>query len=138
MTLNEWAVGMKTRIFDDLAQGKPPTEGTFDDAVLREAKVKGKPQMGATTYKPNAAIFEYIFPDSHSTATVLQVLVEPPERIVFLSVPEWVMEEIWQGDVSGSAHFESEAAEMLRRYTAGLEPGVNDKYFGPQPAKRRE
>jgi hypothetical protein len=138
MTLNEWAAGLKTRIFDDLSQGKPPTDGTFDDAVLREGQVKGKPQMGATTYKPGAAIFEYIFPDSNSTATVLQVLVEPPERIVFLSVPEWVMEEIWQGDVSGSAHFESEATEMLRKYTAELEPGANDKYFGPQPAKRRE
>ncbi len=138
MTLNEWAADIKTRIFDDLSQGRLPAEGKFDEALLREAQVKGKPQMGATNYEPHAATFEFIYPDSNSTATVLQVLVEPPERIVFLPVPEWVLEEIWQGDVSGSAHFESEAAEILRRYTAELEPGANEKYFGRQPAKRRE
>lgn len=138
MKLNEWAAAMKTQIYDDLSVGKPPPLGRFDEAVFRAGQVKGKPQMGATTYEPNAATFEFIFPDSHSTATVLQVIVDPPERIVFLPVPEWVMEEIWQGDVAGSPHFESEAQELLRRFTAELEPGANEKHFGKQPAKRRE
>ena len=138
MTLNEWAATVKTEIFDDLTQGKPPRVGHHDDSVLRDGLVKGKPQMGTTTFEPNAATFEYIFPDSNSTATVLQVCVDAPERIVFMPVPEWVMEEIWQGDVAGSAHFESEATEMLRRFTSELEPGMNDKWFGKQPAKRRE
>jgi len=138
MKLNEWAVGLKTEIFDDLTQGRPPGTGSFDEALLREGQAKEKPQMGTTTYEPHSAVFEFIFPDPNSTATILQVRVEPPERIVFLHVPEWVMETIWQGDVSGSAHFEGEATELLRRYTAELEPGANDKYFGPQPARRRE
>ncbi|MEO7453336.1 MAG: hypothetical protein ABIV13_01070 [Fimbriimonadales bacterium] len=138
MKLNEWAATMKTQIYEELNVGKRPPVGKFDEHILREAQVKGKPQMGATTYSPVSAVFEFIFPDSNSSATVLQVVVEPPERIVFLPVPEWVMEEIWQGDVSGSPHFESEAVELMRRFSAELEPGANDRHFGPQPAKRRE
>ena len=138
MKLNEWAAAMKTQIYDELTAGKQPPLGRYDEHILRDGQVKGKPQMGATTYEPNAAIFEYIYPDSNSSATVLQVTVDPPERIVMMPVPEWVMEEIWQGDVSGSAHFESEAMEMLRRFSSDLEAGANDKLFGKQPAKRRE
>jgi hypothetical protein len=137
MKLNEWAAQKKTEIYEDLTNGKHPV-GKFDEATLRQAQVKGKPQMGATTFKPDAAGFEYIYPDTNSTATVLQVMVDPPERIVFMPVPEWVLEEIWQGDVTGSPHFESEAMEMIRRYAAELEPNANDKHFGKQPAKRRE
>ena len=137
MTLNEWAAQKKTEIYEDLANSRQPT-GKYDEAILRQAQVKGKPQMGATTFSPDSATFEYIYPDTNSTATVLQVIVEPPERIVFMPMPEWVIEEIWQGDVTGSPHFESEAMEMIRRYTAELEPGANDKHFGKQPAKRRE
>jgi hypothetical protein len=138
MKLNEWAAAMKTQIYEDLTAGKPPPVGKYDEHLLRDGQVKGKPQMGATTFGPNAAIFEYIYPDSNSSATVLQVTVDPPERIVMMPVPEWVMEEVWQGDVSGSAHFESEAMEMLRRFSAGLEVGANEALFGKQPAKRRE
>lgn len=129
---------MKTQIYEELTAGKHPPIGRFDEHILREGQVKGKPQMGATTYDPNAAIFEFIYPDSNSSATVLQVLVDPPERIVMMPVPEWVVEEVWQGDVSGSAHFESEAMEMLRQFASELEAGANDKLFGKQPAKRRE
>jgi hypothetical protein len=138
MRLNEWAATMKTQIYEDLTAGKHPPVGKFDEHILREAQVKGKPQMGATTFEPNLAVFEFIYPDSNSSATVLQVAVDPPERIVMMPVPEWVMEEIWQGDVSGSAHFESEAMEMLRRFSSELEPSENGKLFGKQPAKRRE
>jgi hypothetical protein len=138
MTLNEWAAAMKTQIYEDLTAGKQPPTGRYDERILRDGQVKGKPQMGPTNFEPNAAIFEYIYPDTNSTATVLQVVVDPPERIVFMPMPEWVLEEIWQGDVTGSPHFESEAMELLRRYTAELEPGANDKHFGKQPAKRRE
>jgi hypothetical protein len=138
MTLNEWAASKKTEIYEDLAGGKPPRAGRFDEGVLREGQVKGKPQMGATTFEPGGATFEFIFPDANSTATVLQVLVDSPERIVFMPVPEWVLEEIWQGDVAGSAHFESEAMALLERFNGELAPGANDKHFGPQPAKRRE
>ncbi|MDQ2985870.1 MAG: hypothetical protein M3R13_04005 [Armatimonadota bacterium] len=138
MTLNEWAVAKKTEIFGRLGLGQPPPEGTYEASVFRDGLVKGKPQMGATTFTPSAAHFEYIFPDSTSTSTVLDVCVEAPERIVFLPVPEWVVEEIWQGDVSGTPHFESEATAMLERFRGELEAGANEKHFGPQPPKRRE
>ena len=138
MTLNEWAAAMKTEILEDLASGRPPRVGRHDESIFRDGLVKGKPQMGATTFQPDSAVFEFIFPDSNSTATVLQVAVDPPERIVFMPVPEWVLEEIWQGDVTGSAHFESEATTMLQRFTSELQPDANEKHFGKQPAKRRE
>lgn len=138
MTLNEWAAAKKTEIFEQLGQGQAPSEGAYDAAVFRDGLVKGKPQMGATTFTPSAAHFEFIFPDSNSTSTVLDVCVDAPERIVFLPVPEWVVEEIWQGDVSGTPHFESEANAMLARFRTELDPGMNEKHFGPQPPKRRE
>lgn len=138
MTLNAWAAATKTEIFSQLQEQREPDGCEYDAQVLRDCFDKGKPQMGVTEFEPNSAIFEFIFPDSNSTSAVLRVRVSAPERIVFLPVPEWVIEEVWQGDVSGSAHFESEAQAMLDRFQGELAPGANEKHFGPQPAKRRE
>jgi len=55
-----------------------------------------------------------------------------------LPVPEWVVESIWQGDVAGSFHFERDAKRLLASFEQELEPDDNQKYFGPQMAKRRE
>ena len=138
MTLNEWAAEKKKAIFENLKSGHAPTEGEYDAAVLREALVKGPPQMGATKYEPDAANMEFIFPDVASSATVLTVRVQSPERIVYLPVPDWVIEDIWQGAVSGSYHFESRARELVRELESELSSDNNVQWFAPQPAKRRE
>ena len=124
--------------FEDLKRGWPPRDAEFDEAVFKEGKVKGAPQMGTTRYEPNAIIFEFIYPDPKTTATVLSIRIPAPERIVFLPVPEWVVETIWQGEIDGSFHFESEAIKLVGGLQAELTPDVNLKWFGKREAKRRE
>lgn len=125
-------------IFDQLKQGLPPSEGEFDEQVLRDAKIKGQPQMGTTRFEPNAIFVEFIYPDPNSTASILTVKLDTPERIVFLPVPEWVIESIWQGDVAGSYHFESDARALVAKFEMELSEAENPKWFGKQMAKRRE
>ncbi|MFQ3669602.1 MAG: hypothetical protein SNJ61_12050 [Fimbriimonadaceae bacterium] len=138
MTLNQYAAEIRMQIFDSLKKGIDPPVGTFDASVLKEGKTKGEPQIGTTRYEPETIIFEFIFPDPRSAATVLSVRVGSPERIVFLPVPKWVVESIWQGDVDGSFHFESDAREMLAEFASLLEPDANRALFGPKQATRRE
>ncbi len=138
MTLNEFAAGIRRTIFDELRDGREPSQGSFDAATLKAGKVKGTPQVGTTRYEPSAIHLEFIFPDPTSSATILTVTVAPPERIVFLPVPEWVIESIWQGDVDGSYHFESDAKRLLEGLAKETEPEANLKWFGPRQAKRRE
>ena len=76
-------------IFEDLRKGLQPGQGTFDAAIWREAKAKGLPQMGTTRYSPDSIAFEFIYPDPQSTAAILTVTLNSPERIVFLPVPPW-------------------------------------------------
>lgn len=138
MSLNQFAAEKRLAIFEDLRQGLEPREGEFDSATLREARTKGAPQMGTTLYSPSEITFEFIYPDPTSTALILSVRLPSPQRIVFLPVPEWVVENIWQGDVAGSYHFESDAMVQMDKLRADLEAGANEKWFGRQPAKRRE
>src|SRR5947209_18596132 len=112
MYLNAFAAEKRLALYDDLKKGLPPREGEYSDALLKEGKVKGQPQMGTTRYEPSSIVFEFIYPDPHTTATVLSVRVAAPERIVFLPVPEWVAETIWQGEIDGSFRFESEAMTL--------------------------
>jgi hypothetical protein len=137
MTLSEWAAERKTSIFEALKKGAEP-EGDFDAAKLRDARAKGDVQMGATHFEPNRAHFEFIFPDALSTSTVVSVAVAPPERIVFLPVPHWVIEDVWQGEVQGTYHFETDAQALIESYKEELEDGANQKWFEKQLAKRRE
>jgi len=138
MTLNAYTAEKRLAIFERLKAGLPPEEGTFDEAVLAEGKVKGHPQMGATRYEPDAILVEFIYPDPKTTATILTIHLTPPERIVFLPVPEWVIESIWQGEISGSFHFETDARKLLAEFETELSSEKNPKWFGPQMAKRRE
>jgi hypothetical protein len=138
MTLNAYAAEKRLRIFEDLQQGQPPREGEYSDQTLQEGRVKGKPQMGSTRYEPHAIIVEFIYPDPKSSATVLSVRLPSPERIVFLPVPEWVIESIWQGEIDGSYQFESDARSMLKKFEAELGEEENQPWFGPRQAKRRE
>ena len=138
MILNAYSAAKKMAIFEDIKNGLPPREGEFDEAVLRAGKVKGEPLVGSTRYEPNAIFVEFIFPDPKSTSTVFVVKLTPPERIVFLPVPSWVVENIWQGEIAGTFHFESEALRLYQELGAELNAGQNQKWFGPQMAKRRE
>jgi hypothetical protein len=138
MSLNQYAAARRLAIFEDLRAGLEPRDGRFDAAVLKEARAKGSPQMGTTLYSPTEIAFEFIYPDPVSTATILTVHLDVPERIVFLPVPSWVVENIWQGDISGTYQFESDALSMLEDFRGELTPEGNLKWFGKQPAKRRE
>lgn len=138
MTLNAWVAALRRSIFEDLLAGRPPSTGDFSEETLKEGRAKGSPQMGAVSFEPHLVRMEFIFSDPLSSATVLVVTSLPPERIVFLPVPEWVVESIWQGEVTGSHHFESDANRLIEAFAAGLEPGANERWFGPMPARRRE
>ena len=138
MSLNTYVAEKRLALFDALRAGREPLEGTYDKAVLAEAKLKGAPQMGATRYTPHTMAIEFIYPDTLGAATVLTVTLEAPERIVFLPVPEWVIETIWQGEIDGSYQFESDAHVLFEALLDDLTPENNAHWFGPRVAKRRE
>ena len=138
MPLNAFVAENRKQILGRLSRGEAPQVGEFDGETLRQALLKGGPQVGATRYEPNAVNFEFAFPDPIGAAMILRVRVPAPERIVFMPVPGWVIENIWQGDVDGSYHFEKDADELLAKFTADLEESPNLEWFGPRPPKRRE
>ncbi|MEQ1821678.1 MAG: hypothetical protein ABL949_04145 [Fimbriimonadaceae bacterium] len=138
MHLSQLVASKKLSLFAELKAGMEPTEGSFDSAMLQECRKKGSPQVGKVWFEPHSIHFEFIYPDSLTSAGVLTVTLATPERIVFLPVPEWVIETIWQGDVDGSYHFESDAMALVATYTQSLKPEGNAPWFGPRQAKRRE
>lgn len=138
MSLSAWAAATKREIFSCLEAGLDPAIGEFDAGLLAEARSNGLPQMGSTTYSPSAARFEFVYAGAEPTAHIVSVTVSSPERIVYLPVPSWVVESIWQGHVDGSHHFESDARALLAQFEALTQPGENDRLFGPKPAVRRE
>ena len=138
MKLAAFVSEKRRQIFSDLTQGISPSVGIFDASQFREGKAKGQPQMGSVRYEPDSVHFEFIYPSGNSISTVLTIRVDAPDRIVFLPVPNWVVENIWQGDVSGTFHFEPDALQLVEGLKAQLSPEENALLFGPQPAKRRE
>ncbi len=113
------------------------SSGRFDEALFREAKDKGQPQMGATRFTARTVIHEFIY-TMPGKSLVFSVEVDSPERIVFLPVPEWVIENIWQGSIDGSFHFERDAQRLVEDLQRETTETQNEKWFGPQAAKRRE
>ena len=136
--LRNYTASQRNSIYQDLLAGRPPGVGAYDESALKEGRTKGAAQLGTTRYKPQSIAFEFIFPAPQGASTILTVEIEAPERIIFLPVPNWVIENIWQGSIEGSYCFESEIPELLDAFQQELEPGTNAKHFGPQPAKRRE
>jgi hypothetical protein len=128
----------KQEIFEDLLAGNEPRIGEFSSSVLKECRTKGKPQMGAAVPQPHQITLEFVYSDPVTGATILPVVIPSPERIVWMPVPEWVVENIWQGEVSGRFCFESEALEHLDRLKGDLEPARNAVLFGPSSPTRRE
>ncbi|MDI9634780.1 hypothetical protein QPK87_37895 [Kamptonema cortianum] len=129
LKLSVFAAEKKTQIFENLLAGLPPAEGKFDEETWAIARKKEKPQMGVTTYSQNSMSFEYIFQDPLGSSVVLSVDLDSPERIVYLPIPDWVVCNIWQGDVSGSYVFESEAKEAMERLRHLLSPEENESIF---------
>ncbi|MES1227921.1 MAG: hypothetical protein ABUL72_04565 [Armatimonadota bacterium] len=105
---------------------------------MQQSKIKQPVQMGTTVFHPQEVVFEFIYPDPLASALVFSVSLGVAERIVYLPVPEWVVENIWQGSVDGSFHFETEALALVDKLTSSLQPEANSALFGPQMAKRRE
>jgi hypothetical protein len=138
MSLNAFVAERRRSLFDDLRAGRAPSEGTYDEAVLREARTKGEVQMGSVRLSPTAIDLEFIYPDPKGVSAIVTVRLDPPERIVFLPVPAWVVESIWQGEIAGSHHFESDARTLVEAFRAQLEPEANAELFGRQEPKRRD
>lgn len=138
MTLNEFAARLRLRLFEDLRARNAPGEGAYDPAVLREAAAKSAPQMGSTRYEPHQIHFEFIYPDPPGAAIILTVTVSSPDRIVFLPVPGWVVESIWQGEIDGTFHFEGEIPALMEAFGNELTPERNLAYFGRKAPVRRE
>ena len=137
MVLNQFTSDLRSKIFEELKLGFVPSEGTYSEQVLRDARSKGQPQLGSTRYEPDAIVIEFIYPSPNTTATVVSVRISSPERIVFMSVPSWVVESIWQGEIDGSYHFESESAQLLSQFAASLDPEANLAQFGDKAPTRR-
>ena len=138
VSLSTFAAKIKREIHEDLLAGRTPRVGAYDSELLHQSKVKLPAQMGTTNFLPDLIVLEFIYPDPLSSALVLPVSIEAPERIVYMPVPGWVVENIWQGSVEGSYHFESHAKELLDALLKLVQPDENARLFGPQMAKRRE
>lgn len=128
----------KDELFADLVGGRQPRHGSFDANALQEARKRATPQMGATRFSPTAIFFEFPFVAPGAAATVITVEVPAPERIVFMPVPDWVIESIWQGEIDGSYHFASDAERLLEQFRLELGEESNRRWFGPKAPRRRE
>lgn len=138
MKLKEFVAQKRKSIYEDLLAGREPQEGAFDPERLAEARKKGAPQLGAVVLEPHRVLMEFIYPAPQASTVVLTVAVDTPERIVFMPVPSWVVESIWQGEIDGSHFFESEARCLLRDFEELLNEPVNAGLFGDRRAKRKE
>jgi hypothetical protein len=128
------AAQQKREIYEALRRGDGPPIGTFDAEVLRSGREKGEVQMGTTIFFPDRIVYEFLFQDRNGSAVILSVSVEPGERIVYMPVPKWVVENIWQGDVTGTYVFESESRDLMDELTVSLTPGGNASVFGARAA----
>ena len=138
MKLSEFAVAAKKSLYEELVANRPPSQGRYDVPLFTELSSKGKPQMGSTRFFPGSIKFEFIYSEAQGATHIFIVEVDAPERIVFLPVPEWVVENIWQGDVQGSFQFESEAIKQYQSLGESLEPEANAPLFAQKAPTRRE
>ena len=138
LILHVYVAEKKREIFDRLVKGEPPATGEFDAGVWGEVKDKGSPQMGTTTYKPSSISVEFIYRDALGANQVLKVELESPERIVFMPVPEWVHQTVWQGEVDGTFRFESEAMALYQELGLELKPEKNLAWFEKRLPTTRE
>lgn len=132
MQLREFSAQTKRKIFDELFAGGSPSQGEFSATLLGQARDLGEPKMGTTHYSPDAVTHEFTYGEG-ADLRILQVRLTPPERVVYMPVPAWVVENIWQGSIDGTYHFASDAERLLAEFARGLEVGANAAGFGVRP-----
>ena len=139
MSLREFVREQVQAIFAALQAGSAPPIGEYDPAALQECLRRAQPQVGASRFTPNAIVLEFIFQDASLGPAVLSVRVPAPEPIVYMPVPDWVIEDVWQGEVTGSFRFLSEAERLLEAFRAQVFTERNRAYFEkPDLPKRRD
>lgn len=138
--LREFVSDHLNSLFTALKASQAPPIGEYDEAQLKECLRRGRVQTGTVRYRPMAVQFEFIFQDPSLGPAVLTVTVETPEPIVYMPVPDWVQEEVWQGEVGGTFRFRSEAEQMIEQFAAStFSTDQNAVWFEErQRAKRRE
>lgn len=137
MTLAEFVARARRQILEELEADRDPGIGSYSSTELAEARLQGRPQLGTVAFFPDSILLEFIF-GSGLESKLFTVALEPQERIVYLPVPNWVVENIWQGTVDGTYHFESHAKALLDGLIDQMTPINNKALFGKQPPKRRE
>lgn len=129
MNLTEFVAENKRQVYEDLVSGRAPRAGKYDKTRLAQLRAKGAPQMGTTEFEPDSIHLEFIYMSEGVSEGVLSIELQPPERIVFMPVPKWVVEEVWQGEVGGSYHFESDAEKLLEQFSKLLSKSDNKEHF---------
>lgn len=128
MTLGQFIADCKIRLLAELESRVEPSFGTYDVHQWPGSSRVKQVQIGSATPFPHNVEFEFIL-TLEEGSEVFTISVPAPERIVYMPVPEWVLISVWQGEVSGSYHFESDATRMTDRYVALLTSGTNESEF---------
>jgi hypothetical protein len=139
MTLRQFVSEHQRIIFEALQRGLEPPIGAYDPDTFKECRRRTQVQTGTMRYRQDRLLFEFIYHEPSLGPAVLTVEVSTPEPLVYMPVPEWVIEDVWQGEVTGSFRFESEARQLLQNYSEPLFSEANLAFFADrQPPKRRE
>ncbi|MCX7924253.1 MAG: hypothetical protein N2554_00400 [Fimbriimonadales bacterium] len=137
MTLREFVRDQIQLVFDALKAGSAPPVGEYDAAQLKECQRRATPQVGTARFLPDAIVLEFIFQDASLGPAVLSVRVPAPEPIVYMPVPDWVIEDVWQGDVTGSFRFLSEAERLLTAFREQVFTERNRVFFEKSDLPKR-
>lgn len=127
--LREFSAVTKREIFERLLSGHTPASGEFDAGLLAQSKDLGEPKMGTTHFAPHAITHEFLY-GSGSDLKIFAVTLTAPDRIVYMPVPSWVVENIWQGSIDGTYHFAADAERLLSEFQVLLEASANAATFG--------
>ncbi|MGQ9488369.1 MAG: hypothetical protein ACUVTY_09695 [Armatimonadota bacterium] len=139
MTLREFVNATRKQVLDALQHKQPPPIGHFDPKRFEEAVQMREVQMGGTRYTPHSVILEFVFlHDNPGAPLILCVEVDTPEPVVFMPVPEWVQEDVWQGEVKGTFRFRSEAEHLIEAFRHLVLEYENPHYFEERPTPRPE
>jgi len=133
MTLREFVREQIQQIYEALRQGQAPPIGEYDPATLKECMRRATVQIGTTHYHPDSILLEFIFTEPSQGPAILTVRVPAPEPIVYMPVPDWVIEDVWQGEVTGTYRFASEAQVLLKKLHNQIFSETNILYFEERP-----
>ncbi len=133
MTLREFVREQIQQIYGALQQGQPPPVGEYEPATLKECMRRTTVQIGTTHYRPDSILLEFIFTEPSMGPAILTIRIPAPEPIVYMPVPDWVIEDVWQGEVTGSFRFASEAQLLLKKLQNQIFSEANLLYFDERP-----